>query len=119
MHTGALISAYRSSPFFQYYFDEIEQLISGRNEFLIDMNQRLIELISRHIGIRAETGFTDSFEPVENKPYDYRYLISPKVTETRTYRQYTQVFSSRYGFVPGLSIIDLLFNTGPDAGLYL
>lgn len=119
VHTGALISAYRSSPFFQYYFDEIEQIISGRHEFLTDMNQRLIELIGRHIGIRAETGFTDSFEPAENKPYDYRYRISPKITDTRAYRQYTQVFSARYGFVPGLSIVDLLFNTGPDAGLYL
>jgi hypothetical protein len=119
VHIGALISSYRSSPFFQYYFDEIEQIISARRSFLLDLNQLLTEYLIRSIGIKGKSEFTASFQPSDNEPDDYRYLISPKINDTRKYKAYTQVFSSKFGFVPGLSVVDLLFNTGPDAGSYL
>jgi hypothetical protein len=121
VHLRALISSYKTTAFFDYYFDEIERIISSKPEFLIDLNQSSLYTILKITGIKTGVSKTGTFEPVEGKDWDLRYTISPKKEKPGIYsgKEYFQVFSNRYGFVPGLSALDLIFNTGPDSTSYL
>jgi hypothetical protein len=119
VHLGALNAAYKSSPFFEYYFDDIEKIISAKHDFLLDLNMELTMFILKSLKINTSIGFTSHFEPVTLKSSDFRYILSPKKEFNMEYREYFQVFSSRFGFKPGLSIADLLFNAGPDTSRFL
>lgn len=119
IHLRALNAGYRSSPYFEYYFEEIEKIISAKHEYLLDLNQELMTFFIDSLKIKCRLNYTTHFEPANNNPGDFRYIFSPKKELKRDYMEYLQVFSERYGFVPGLSITDLLFNTGPDAAGYL
>ncbi len=119
VHLRALIAAYKSSPFFDYYFDDLEKIISAGHSFLLDLNYELTIFILRTLKIKTGLEYTSHFEPAGSEPYDYRYTLTPKKDDKNEYKRYLQVFSSRYGFVPGLSVADLIFNTGPDSAGYL
>lgn len=119
IHQRAMIAAYRSSPYFEYYFDRIEQIISADHEFLLDLNMELISLFNKVLKIDTRIDYTTYFKPVKNEPADFRYTISPKIFANREYREYQQVFQPPKGFVSGLSIADLIFNKGPDSYQYL
>jgi len=119
IHLGAMKAAYNSSPFFEFYFDRIEHIISEGHEFLIDLNMELISVINNMLQINTRVSFTTRFEPVSSEVNDYRYSISPKRSDQREYRAYRQVFQFGKGFVPGLSITDLIFNMGPESYQYL
>jgi hypothetical protein len=123
VHTRGLISSYSAAPYFEYYFGEIEKIISVRYEYLIDLNQETLRKIADITGISTPFRFSSVFtRPGESEGFDYRNLISPK-KDTRSIfqgsREYRQVFSDRFGFTAGLSSLDLIFNTGPDAYRYL
>jgi hypothetical protein len=121
VHLRALISSYKSSAFFEYYFDDIKQLISGKPEYLIELNRNSLNTMLRITGISTPVSYSDVFEPVKGQDYDFRYKISPKkeIPGISSAKEYFQVFSSRFGYVPGLSILDLIFNAGPDSINYL
>lgn len=119
VHLRAMIAAYRSSPYFDYYFESIDQIISAGHEYLLDLNIGLISLINSVLGINTRITYTSHFEPVTDDQADFRYSVSPKKHEQRIYREYQQVFQHEKGFVPGLSIADLIFNMGPDSYRYL
>jgi len=119
IHLGAMIAAYRSSPFFDFYFESIEKAILLNQNFLIDLNLSLFEKIVQHLSIEGKSFFTKAFEPDNNLHYDYRYRLSPKKKSHYIQKPYIQVFDNGNGFIPNLSIIDLLFNVGPDASRYL
>jgi hypothetical protein len=119
VHLGAIVSSYNSSPYFQYYFDDIERIISLNNEFLIDLNMELTVAILKMLKIKAKPVFTVHFEPAEEKEYDFRYKLSPKKKSEYPAREYLQVFNPGNGFVKGLTVLDLIFNIGPDAINYL
>jgi hypothetical protein len=119
VHLRAMIAAYNSSPYFEFFFDKIEQIISSDHEFLIDLNMELISFINKVLKINTLIAYTSHFEPITSKSGDFRYTLSPKKNEHMEYRAYQQVFKHGNGFVPGLSIVDLIFNMGPDAYLYL
>jgi hypothetical protein len=119
VHLGALNAAYKSSPYFEYYFDGIEKIISANHEFLLDLNMELTIFILKSLKIKTIIGFTSHFEPLSENPGDFRYLLTPKKEFRKEYMEYLQVFSSRFGFKPGLSIADLLFNAGPDSCKFL
>ncbi len=114
MHLRALTSSYGSSPYFQYYFDGLEQIIRKNSEYLFDLNMNLLVWAMKILGMEREVNITSAFEPDEKASYDHRYLISPKVSSGYTSGKYLQVFDAG-SFVAGLSIIDLIFNNGPDA----
>lgn len=123
-HWRTIFSAYNSSPFFEYYADEIEPFFQKRFRFLFDMNQQITETILKTIDIGTNICFTDDFESIPSTCLNYREKISPKLhlMQPDPYfeaRPYTQVFSEKFGFVPDLSILDLLFNEGPSAGTIL
>jgi hypothetical protein len=119
MHLRAMKASYNSSPFFEFYFDTFEKIISADNEFLLDLNMAAAEAVMQILSIKKEIIYTNTFEPPEGKPHDLRYTISPKKESLYTSKRYLQVFDTANGFVPNLSIIDLIFNMGPDAGKYL
>lgn len=124
-HWRSIVSAYNSSPFFQFYRDDIEPFFSKKYTYLFDFNLESTRLLCELLGIETEIVVSDDF--LKNPPYDVldlREVIHPKknfrkVDSTFIPVPYKQVFDERHGFIPNLSILDLLFNKGPEALLVL
>lgn len=119
-HWRAIVSAYSASPYFLYYRDEIEKIITTPHERLIDLNNELLVWALKKLKIDCTLHYNEDYAPVGSIERDYRNSFSPKKKEVPTpLLPYRQVFDAKMPFVPNLSIIDLLFNTGPDAKRYL
>jgi hypothetical protein len=119
VHLRAMSTSYKASPFFEFYFEDIERTILKNHEFLIDLNSGLTEVILKILGIKTSIAYTGTFIPLGTVDYDFRYKITPKLQSEFTIKEYSQVFNFSSGFVSGLSILDLLFNMGPDSSHYL
>lgn len=119
VHIRGIESAYRNSPYFDFYFDEFANIISNEYTHLWDLNTALLDLVLRILKLRIEINFTDSFETISEQQYDYRYRISPGYSPITDQKRYIQVFQTGNGFIPNLSILDLIFNNGPEAVSYL
>ena len=119
-HWKTICSAYNSSPFFEYYFDEIEIIFRKKSVFLYDLNQLITETILGILEIPVKIKPTDAFEKIPDGIMNFRERISPKLHRIAddphfVAKPYTQVFSEKFGFIPDLSILDLIFNEGPSA----
>lgn len=115
-----IFSAYNSSPFFEYYADDIEPFFRKKYAFLFDFNQQITEMVTEILEIPTCIKLTEDFEQVPENCLNFREQISPKTHRTANdpnykAQPYTQVFSEKFGFVPDLSILDLIFNEGPSA----
>jgi hypothetical protein len=119
VHLRALTASYNSSPYFQYYFEIIEKIISRKTDLLIDLNSELTRSVLDILKIKKKLSYTASFEPAVSGGYDYRYNLSPKKKSQFVVNEYIQVFDNDNHFVQGLSIVDLIFNMGPEAVGYL
>jgi hypothetical protein len=119
VHLRAMTASYNSSPYFEFYFEGIEKIISRNHEFLLDLNLALTEEIFKVLKINKPLFCTSVFEPIENNVSDFRYKITPKIKSDFLQKTYIQVFDPGTGFVPHLSILDLIFNTGPEANRYI
>jgi hypothetical protein len=117
-HLKSLEAAYRSSPFFEYFEDDIRPIFEKNQEFLMDLNLQTFEIVSKCLGIRLETTFTFEFFKEVPKINDYRLLANGK-KDISVFESYTQVFDEKEGFISNLSILDLLFNEGRYAMDYL
>lgn len=124
LHWNALESAYRNSPFYEYYADDFRPFYDRRFSFLYDFNEALREtvcrLIDMHPGVEPTTDYRRELRTGEE---DFRERIHPKQDwrkdATFIPQPYYQVFRERHGFLPNLSIVDLLFNMGPESLLIL
>ena len=119
VHLRAMSTSYKASPYFEFYIEEIERIILKNHEFLIDLNTELTEAILKILGIKTSIAYTSTFIPLGTIDYDFRYKITPKRQSDFIIKEYTQVFNYSSGFISGLSILDLLFNMGPDSLNYL
>lgn len=107
-HWNALESSYRQSPFFEYYADDLAPFYEKKWEFLVDFNEELMAVVSSLLDIQKPVVRTETYEsepfaglpPYESRPY-------------------YQMFAPRHGFLPDLSIVDLLFTQGPEGVLWL
>ena len=118
MHWKSLEAAYRSSPYFEYYEDDFSPFYHDKEyKYLIDFNwdleQKIIELLNVDIEINKSSEYISSNEN------DCRNSFSPKTQSTLDYKEYIQVFGDRNGFAPNMSIVDILFNEGPNAINYI
>ena len=121
-HWRAINSAYSGSPFFLYYKDDLEHFFKGNYDNLLKFNNELLNELLNLIGIKCSIEFSNSFTKPNNsnQELDYRYSISPKISsDFRHTEEYYQVFSNKFNFTPNLSIMDLLFNIGPETKNYL
>lgn len=120
-HLRTLDAAYAASPFYQYYHDDIETLITKRYNYLIDLNQEILFWLSKCLHITTEIKLTSDW--VVSPQYgtiDNRNSFSPKVVSSpQDMQSYYQVFADRLPFAPNLGIIDLLANVGPSSYSYL
>ena len=124
LHWNAIESAYNHTPFFEYYKDDFRPFYEKKFDFLVDYNEQLCQLVCQLIDIDTSFQRTESYvaEP-STTIIDLRDAIHPKkeVMDDASFSAvpYYQVFQERLGFLPNLSIIDLLFNMGPEAILVL
>lgn len=125
IHWISLCSVYRSSPFFEYFEDDFEPFYTKRFDFLYDLNLELFELLIQIFKLEVPISHTEDFEKLHDEgTVDYRSKILPgkdQIIDKEQFNSpiYHQVFQDRTGFHPNMSIIDLLFNTGPKALDYL
>lgn len=125
LHWNAIESAYNNTPFFEYYQDDFHPFYEKKYSFLFDFNEQLCELICELIDITPSISRTDEYKQnFLSHEHDFRNVIHPKRNDAINYPSfispsYYQVFESRHGFLPNLSIIDLLFNMGPESLLIL
>ena len=117
-HWKSLQTAYRTSPYFEFYEDELEPLFTSEAIHLMAHNFDVFDLLCELLGLEISyTKSTEYFrEPVQK---DLRPLANVKQETTIELTSYTQVFGSNHGFLSNLSILDLLFNEGPNALDYL
>lgn len=117
-HFKSLEAAYRTSPFFEYFEDDILPIFEKEKHFLMDLNFEIFETLNNCLGINLPFSKTEEyFHEVENHT-DLRSLANGK-KDSFINDSYTQVFEEKEGFIPNLSILDLLFNEGRHAKDYL
>lgn len=143
LHWHALMSAYSESPFFEYYADDLRPFFERRWQYLCDFNQAICETVCGLLDIHPAIGHTSAYSPAVTPcaapgdgvapplpraeaggamADDYRDAIDPKhplPDPAFEPRPYYQVFARRHGFRPNLSVLDLLFNMGPEAIFWL
>ena len=118
-HWKSLLSAYSTSPFFEYYQDEIEPLFKKKFDYLLDFNLACFEVISDCIQLDIKTSKTSIYQKEIEDKNDFRELVNAKKETSFSFDTYTQVFSNKHGFLNNLSILDVLFNEGPNTLNYL
>ena len=119
-HWRAIESAYNSSPYFLYYKDGLEKIILTPQESILQLNSLLLDYLLKKIKLNVQVSHSMDYTPAETISNDYRETFSEKRrSPSPTLPSYEQVFSAKMPFVPDLSIIDLLFNLGPDTKNYL
>jgi len=116
-HWRSIESAYNSTPFFEYYKDELMPFYEKKWPFLFDFNQEIQKKVLELLGIETLIQLTKEYTGNLDESFlDLREAIHPKKENHRgTFKSYYQVFDQRYGFQPNLSIIDLLFNMGNES----
>jgi hypothetical protein len=119
-HFKSLEAGYRSSPFFEYFEDEIRPIFEKKHTFLMDLNFETMDIVSKFLRMKFEyKTTTEYFHEVDvNAVLDFRTLVDGKKDDSQ-FEPYTQVFDDKHGFLNNLSILDLVFNEGKYALDYL
>lgn len=119
-HWKSLESAYRTSPYFEFYEDDLAPLFEVKHKYLLDFNYKCMAFVWEALQINPQFSKSENYISNAEDFEDYRYLSNPKDAKIgANFEPYIQVFGDKYGFIPNLSILDLLFNLGPSALDYL
>jgi hypothetical protein len=123
LHWNALATAYGDSPFFDYYVDDLRPFYEQRFAFLLDFNMQMTAKLCELLDITPNISLSEEYvKDVESGVDDFREVIRPKHPMPDADfipKPYYQVYAQRHGFIPNLSILDLLFNMGNEAVFYL
>jgi hypothetical protein len=117
-HFKSLEAAYRSSPFFEFFEDDIVPFFEKKHTFLMDLNMEVFELMTKCMRMKLEYNTTPEYFHEAAGFSDFRFMANGK-KDTSSFEKYTQVFDDKHGFINNLSILDLLFNEGKFAIDYL
>jgi hypothetical protein len=120
VHWQAIVSAYGHSSFFEIFEPELVHLFEKKEKYLVDFNFNILQQIKESTGISFNLNLSSEFIPKDGDIFDFRDSIHPKqrMQKPDAYfepKPYFQVFSNSHGIIYNLSIIDLLFNEGPQA----
>ena len=115
LHLKSLQSAYRSSPYFEYFEDEFIKLYSEKEKFLADFNIKCIKLISNLLDLDLDYKISGEYVEKTNDIIDLRDLSNARKEKKIDTPKYIQVFESKHGYINNLSILDLLFSEGPNS----
>lgn len=118
-HFKAFQNSYRSSPYFEYYEDDLAPLYQKEFTHLLDFNLKTHEFITDALQEQLSISYTSTYEIDPENKDDYRFLVEAKREQQVVLSPYTQIFDDKFGFLPDLSILDLLFMEGPNALNYL
>ena len=118
-HLKAMQAAYRSSPFFEYFEEDLIIFFKNTPTFLLDLNIKVHELMMDFLQLDLQYNRTTEYVKDLNGDNDYRFLANAKSNKIYGLSAYTQVFSNKFGFIENLSILDLLFMEGTNALNYL
>lgn len=118
LHWRSICTAYRSSPYFEYYEEDFENFFLEPKINLFDFNLELTKVIMKRLGMEVKFTMTEEFVLKQEIP-DFRPNYSRKSPDNNKYPRYIQVFEDRVGFNENLTILDLLFNQGPSSIEYL
>lgn len=117
-HWRTLFSAYNRSPYFEYYKDDLEMLFLHKYERLVDFNLATIHWVKKQLKLEFEEEISTEYQKKPEGVFDLRSL-KPRDMDILPFAPYSQVFADRNGFIPHLSILDLLFNEGKYAVSFL
>lgn len=116
LHWMSLQTSYRRSAYFEFYEDDFVPFYKKRYEFLMDFNLELLNLLLGLLKVKKTLTFTSLYQEKYTDIQDFRSSIHPKkMYQHMHFKPYFQVFEPKYGFLPNLSIVDLLFNQGPNS----
>ncbi len=118
-HWRSIQNAYRTSPFFEYYEDELAPIFTTPPENLIELNTASFLLVCELLGLTPEIRYTSAYFKDFALGTDLRNLVDFKKTKLTPFEPYTQVLEASHGFLNNLSVMDLLFNEGPASSSYL
>jgi hypothetical protein len=124
LHWNALVSAYGESPYFEYYQDDIRPFFEIKWDYLLDFNEAIREKMCELLDIQPKVNYSLEFR-VESGEFalkDFREGIRPKhpmADPDFKAKPYYQVYQQKHGFLANLSVLDLLFNMGPEGIFYL
>ena len=119
IHWKSIESAYKTSPFFEFYEDDFKQLFETPKELLLDFNLECISVINSCIGYQPVISYSEQFLKTTSEKTDYRFLVNARKEYKIKTKPYIQVFQDKHGALSNLSILDLLFNEGPNTLNYL
>jgi len=118
IHSRCLESAYKASPYFDHYYDYLRPIFEGHFDRLIDLNDAALQAVLKMLKTKKEIAHTTDY--VREAENDLREAFSPKKNvDVSLFPTYYQVFSEKFPFAPDLSVLDLIFNEGPEAVEYL
>ncbi|WP_027125523.1 WbqC family protein [Gelidibacter mesophilus] len=119
IHWKSIQSAYSSSPFFEFYEHDLAPIFNEEATQLMDFNFRCLNTVLECLQHELKFETSNEFELNPINKTDYRYLVDHRKEIEQPLNPYVQVFDDKHGFIPNLSILDLIFNEGPNALLYL
>jgi hypothetical protein len=121
LHWRAISSAYNSSPFFEFYSDDLKEVFFTEHNSLIEFNTCLLFHICKEIGMSNKLETNSTYINAEDRDMDLRSTLNPKSKSDIVIElpRYIQIFEAKHGYIENLSILDLLFHEGPETYNYL
>lgn len=116
-HWKSLEAAYRSSPYFEFFEDDLIPIFTKKQIFLKDLNEQSLTFINDALGLKIEPNYTEEYFKKAKQTLDYRHLVTK--SDKTILKPYYQTFQEKCGFINNLSILDLIFNEGRKALDYL